>query len=197
MRMRRVATIMTIAAFSAPLAAQQHHHQPSQAKPGQGGMGDMAAMHCGGGMPMTQGMSGQQQMMTHGDSAKGGMMSGMMAGMMDMMGPPGPALILGHTAQLGLSATQVTRLEALQKEAQPACAEHMRLGMTAVQEANKLLDAASPDWSAYAAKLSAATTHMAEGLVVMARAAVSARDVLTPAQRQTLKERTAQMHRQP
>lgn len=191
MRMHRLTltSALTIAVGS-PLFAQQpqHQHQPTPAS-----RGDMPAMHCGGGMAMMHGMSGQHEMMMRADSTRGGMMSGMM----DMMGPPGPAVILGHKTQLGLSAAQVTRLEALQKGAQPACAEHMRLGMAAMQDANRLLDAAIPDWSAYAAKLKEATAHMAEGHVAMARAAVAAREVLTAAQRQTLKDRAAQMHKQP
>ena len=184
MRFQRLAlAVSTALAVTSPTLAQQHQHPPGQAK-----RADMA-MHCGAGMAMMHGMAGAQHDM------RGARADSMRHEMMDMMGPPTPAMILSHKAQLGLSADQVSRLEALQKEAEPACTEHMRLGMTTLQAANQLLEAATPDYTAYSAKLKEASAHMVEAHVEMAKAAVGARNVLTTAQRQTLKDRMAQMHK--
>lgn len=153
----------------------------------------MAAMHCGSGMGMgmMHGMPPSQAMPAmRSDSMRHSMM-------MDMMGPPTPAMILRHKGELRLSADQVSRLESLQKQAEPACTEHIRLGMESHRAANQLLEATSPDFTAYSTKLKEATAHMVEGHVAMARAAVAARAVLTAAQRRTLKDRMAQMHKQP
>ncbi len=173
-------------AAAAPLPAQQH--QPPTAA------NTMTAMHCGGGMAMMRGPDTPQHQMRRmrADSMGTGMMG---TSMMEMMGPPGPAAILRYKAQLNLTAAQVTRLEALKKDAETACTEHMRLGMTAHQAANQLLEAAAPDFAAYSAKLTEAAGHMVEGQVAMARAAVAARDVLTPSQRQALTHQLGSMHK--
>lgn len=154
---------------------------------------DMVAMHCGGdmagmmsGMPMgRRGMPGMR-----GDSMMQRMMgdTAMRRMMMDMMGPPSPGMILGHKNQLGLSASQVTRLESLQSESEKACATHMNAAMSAHRAANQMLDAAAPNFDAYSTKLKEATGHMVEAMVVNAKAAVSARGVLTAAQREELKK---------
>lgn len=196
MNTHRFALMAALALGAAsPAMAQQHQHPatPAQAP-------DMAAMHCGGGMvAMMHGMPpGQRGMPGMRADSMMHVMPGMRAeGMMAMMGPPTPAMILNHKGQLGLSAEQASRLEALEKEAEPVCSQHMRLGMTTHQTANQLLEAAEPDFSAYASQLKQATAHMVEGHVVMARAAVAARDVLTAAQRQTLKNVMEQMHKRP
>jgi Spy/CpxP family protein refolding chaperone len=117
--------------------------------------------------------------------------------MMEMMGPPSPAMILNHRADLGLTSDQVSRLEQLQRDAASACTMHMRLAMTTYQAANRLLEPAAPRFAAYSAKLKEAAGHMVEAHVAMAKAAVAARNVLTAAQRQTVKDRMAQMHQQP
>jgi Spy/CpxP family protein refolding chaperone len=105
--------------------------------------------------------------------------------------------VLHHKADIKLTAAQVSKLEALQKQAEPECAHHFQAAMASHMAANQLLEAASPNFSAYDAKLKEAATHMVEGMEVMAKAGVSARDVLTPAQRQTLKTRMEQMHKKP
>lgn len=182
-------TAAAVLAAASPVLAQEHQHPQGQQRPG-----DMAAMHCGGGMGM-----GMMHEMPTGQRAMPGMRADSMrhSMMMDMMGPPTPAMILSHKGELRLSADQVSQLESLQKQAEPACAEHMRLGLESHRAANQLLEATSPDFTAYSAKLKEATAHMVEGHVGMARAAVAARAVLTAAQRQTLKDRMAQMHKQP
>jgi Spy/CpxP family protein refolding chaperone len=143
----------------------------------------MVAMHCGGSMgKMMPGMRG------------GGPM---MRGMMHMMGAPTPGMILQHRQRLSLSADQVSQLEAMQKQAQAACTKHMELAMATHNAANQMLEASSPDFAAYSAKMKEAAVHMAEGQVTMAKAAVEARNILTAAQRQTLKSLAEQMHKRP
>jgi hypothetical protein len=177
MHMRRFAfAIVLTFGTAAALQAQQHQH---------GARGqDMTAMHCGAGMGAMHGMSAGQQQMPAGQH-----------NMMEMMGPPTPAMILHHKQELGLSAQQVARLETLQKEAEPSCTRHMQLAMTAHKAANELLAAAAPDFAAFAAKLKESTAHMVEGHVALARAAVAARDVLSLEQRQTLENLMEKMHK--
>lgn len=197
MRINRLAlTTAAVLAAASPLMGQEHPHPAAQQK-----MAGMAAMHCGGGMAMMAEMHAGQSAMPGmmADSMRHNMMMDMKGGtmMMDMMGPPTPAMILNHKAGLGLSADQASRVEALQKRAETACAEHMRLAMESHHAADRLLEADSPDFTAYSAKMKEAAAHMAEGHIVMARAAVAARNVLTATQRQTLKDRMAQMHKRP
>lgn len=180
----RICALALLTLAASPLAAQRPGTPPGQMRPN-----DMAAMHCGGDMPMHQmgGGPGRAGMPMHSDSMRGPMM--------EMMGPPTPAMILHHKEELKLSADQVARLENLQKQAEPACTQHMRMAMELHRAANAMLDDATPDFAAYTARLKEATSHMAEGHVAMAKAAVGARDVLTPAQRTSLKESMARMHK--
>jgi Spy/CpxP family protein refolding chaperone len=71
----------------------------------------------------------------------------------------------------------------------------MRAGMTELQAANQMLEAASPDLAAYGAKVKEAAQHMAEGHIAMAKAAVEARTVLTPQQLRTMTDLMARMHK--
>jgi Spy/CpxP family protein refolding chaperone len=168
-------TVAVALAVAPPIPAQQHPHAS-------GPMPQMAAMHCGAGMHgMMQGMR----------------MDSTMSKNMHMMGPPAPGMILNHRQQLGLNADQVGRLEALQKQAATTCTEQMRLAMAAHRAANQLLESPAPDYAAYTAKLKEATAHMVEGQVAMAKAAVTARTVLTPEQQQTLKNLAGKVHRRP
>lgn len=119
----------------------------------------------------------------HGDQQRHGM--GMMGEhCMKMMGGPPPAMLLQHQEELGLSADQVRRIEQIQTEA--AGASHMGAVMAAHREAAELLHADRPDFAAYEAKLRAAADHMIQAHTQMARAAVQARDVLTPEQRESV-----------
>lgn len=181
-RLAAFSSLLTIALSSVALA--QRGMAPGN---------DMVAMHCGGDMAgMMSGMAMGQRGMPgmRGDTMMQRMMgdTAMHRMMMDMMGPPSPAMILGHKDQLGLSASQVTRLESLQSESEKACATHMNLAMTAHRAANQMLEANRPNFDAYAAKLKEATGHMVEAMVVTAKAAVNARDALTASQRETLKK---------
>ena len=174
MRTHRLAlTALVALAAAAPVAAQQHEQRA------RGQMSHMTAMHCGG--------TGMMMQNTHADTMK--------QRMMQMMGAPTPGMILHHKQELGLSAEQIGRLETLEKQAEAACSQHMRLGMEAHQAANQLLEAAAPDFAAYTAKMKQAAGQMAEGHVAMAKAALEARAVLTPAQREKVKTMMGQMHR--
>jgi hypothetical protein len=191
-KMQRIILITTIAfGIAMPLRAQQHQHAAAAAQ-----HAAMAAMMCGGDMAAMMQMHGKERMdrTKHTDTIKPGMhRDDMMSGMHMMMGPPGPGMILQHQQKLGLSSAQVARLEALQKDAQPNCVHHMQAAMTAHQAANQLLDANKPNLTAFAAELKGAANHMVEGHVVMAKAAVAARGVLTAAQQQTLKSQLRAM----
>ena len=160
---------------AASVQAQEHPHTGSAPHP------DMPAMFCGGGMGgMMHGMSG------HRMGSKE-----MMAGMMSV---PSPAMLLRHKDDLDLNATQVTQLEALQKQAQPGCMQHMQMGMTEHRAADQMLQAAKPDLTAYAAKMKEAAAHMVEGNVAMLKAGIAARDILTPAQRAKCEEMMKKKH---
>jgi Spy/CpxP family protein refolding chaperone len=100
-----------------------------------------------------------------------------------------PGVLLQHQERLKLSDVQTARLQALQKQAQADCAQHVRLAMPAQRTAIQLLEATAPDFAAYAAKLKEASAHTVEAQLAMAKALVAARKVLTNAQRQTITSR--------
>ena len=120
----------------------------------------------------------QQGHAQHGQGMQG------MQGCMGMMGGPPPAMLLQHQDELGLSADQVTRLESLKDAAGPGT--HMAAVKSAHSRAAEAIEGAEPDWTAYETALRDAAEHMVQAHTAMARAAVSARDVLTPAQREQL-----------
>lgn len=190
-----VVTVFALGATS-PARAQEHQHPAEKA-----GAPDMAAMHCGGemagmmnampaGKPGMPGMSGDMKMPEGKDKMEAGM-----AGMMEMMGPPTPAMYLHHQDKLDLTSNQVARLKSLQGEAQPLCVHHMEMAMTSHHAANQLLDATAPDFTAFKAKLNEAAGHMVEAQLAMAKASVAAREVLTVAQRQAMKSQMEEMHK--
>jgi len=100
-----------------------------------------------------------------------------------------PGVLLQHQERLKLNDVQTARLQALQKQAQADCAQHVRLAMPAQRTAIQLLEATPPDFAAYAAKLKEASAHTVEAELAMAKALVAARKVLTNAQRQTITSR--------
>jgi Spy/CpxP family protein refolding chaperone len=117
----------------------------------------------------------------HGDQPRHEM--GMMGEhCMRMMGGPPPEMLLRHQEELGLSADQVRRIERLQAEADGAA--HMGAVMAAHREAAELLHTDRPDFAAYEARLREVADHMIQAHTQMARAAVQARGVLTPEQRE-------------
>jgi Spy/CpxP family protein refolding chaperone len=118
----------------------------------------------------------------------------MMEHCMGMMG--GPGMILHHADELGLTADQVSRLEAIRDEAHAG--EHMHHGMQAHRQAAELLAADQPDIAAYEALLTQAAGHMVRAHTRMAEAVVEARAVLTAEQRARLaqKDHSAMGHHQ-
>ena len=108
-------------------------------------------------------------------------------GMMEMMAmPASPQMILRMREALDLTDQQVQRIEAIQGEMQQGHQPHMHAAMQAMQEAQRLLEADSPDWTRYEAQLREATNHHVQAHVAMARASVDARNVLTAEQRERL-----------
>lgn len=150
------AALVAIMLAAAPAMAQGHH----------GARADSSR-----GMGMMQG--GMMQMM-HGQS---GMMMGMAMG---------PGMILGLQESLDLTESQVAQLETLRASARSTMQQHMMQGMQVMRAASEHLDSDSPDLDAYEARLREATNHMVVAHTAMAGAAVEARQVLTPEQRERL-----------
>jgi len=117
--------------------------------------------------------SGMMQMMGHG--------MGMMA-----TGGPGPTMLLRTRDALELTDDQVSRLEAIRDEHAGAPRQAMTAAMSAHRRAAEALHGDSPDFGAYEDALGEASDHMVRAHVAMARAAVQARAVLTPEQRERL-----------
>lgn len=130
---------------------------------------------------------GQHQMPMPGQAMQG------MQHCMAMMGGPPPQMLLQHREALGLSADQVSRLEALQARARETAMPQMQPTMQAHMAAAELLKGDAPDLQGYEARLREAADHMVRAHVAMARAAVDARRVLTPEQRGRLDELRRQM----
>lgn len=158
--MRLLALAGIALACTAPLAAQQHHGE----------------MHPGG-MAMGQGhdMCQQMDMMD---------MMGMMGG--GMMGPImqfAPARLLSHAEHLGLTTDQVARLTALRDASAKAAEQAHEPAMAAHMKLDKAFKEAPQDTLAIRQYFMAHQTAMSNTQWVRARAALQARDILTPEQR--------------
>lgn len=142
------------------------------------------------------------------EMARGMMMGGMMgsgmmgSGMMRMMGRgmgmmatggPGPTALLRMRDALELTDEQVSVLESMGADLQAQMRGRMTAMMTAHQAAAAALDSETPDWQAYEGNLETAADIMVRTHVMMARAALDARDVLTPEQREALDARGMEM----
>lgn len=158
--------VMAAALIGAPVAAQERPAGAPADTSRRAGHMQPGMMQPG----MPGGMTGMMQAM-HG---QGGMM-GMAAG---------PAMVLRLRESLELTDAQVERLEALRDTAQSQARQHMAQGMQAMHSAGERLSTASPDLEAYEAQLREAAEHIILAHTVMARAAVRAREVLTPEQLQ-------------
>ena len=167
----------------------------------------------------SQPASGQMHSMMHGqhgdsmpsmEMARGMMMGGMMgqgmmgSGMMPMMGQgmgmmdtggPGPSALLHMQDELELTDQQVTALESIRDDARAAMQGRMSAMMSAHQAAADALEGASPDLDAYEGNLRTAADLMVQSHLAMARSALEAREILTPAQREMLDARGMQMMR--
>lgn len=170
--MRRTLTMMVAFALAAAPGVAQGHH---------GARGDSS-----GGMGMMQGQGGMMQGgMMQMMGGQGGMMMGMAMG---------PGMVLRLQESLDLTEAQVTQLEALRDSVGPTMQQHMMQGMQGMHAASELLASDSPDLEAYAARLGEAASQMVQAHVAMARAAVAARQVLTPEQREQLSQARQMMH---
>lgn len=136
----------------------------------------------------------------------GGMMGGGMmgSGMMPMMGQgmgmmatggPGPVTLLRMRDALELTDEQVSRLESIQAEFEEGTQSHRTGMMASHAAAAEALQGDSPDLDAYQVSLQSAANLMVQLHVAMARAALEAREVLTPDQRQQLDTRGPEMMR--
>jgi hypothetical protein len=191
--MRVVSMVAALAVLAAlPLAAQQPDSSRSGSMPGQ--MPGRGQMHgqMGGGHMMGNGMG-------HAGMMGGGMMyggMGMMAGWMQYgMGMDSstmwpmmrnmafmPQHLLAERESLGLTAAQVTRLQAIEQSMQSAhqamwqqAQPHMRAMATWMWNGSQDTTSLKSDFDAASAAMSAA--HWA-----IMNAAVAARGILTPAQ---------------
>lgn len=152
-----IRSILAIAALTAlsttPVFGQQHEHpQESVAEAGMDGHG----------------------MMTHQQMMRGGMMGVMQSA------HPEPGMLLAASDQLGLTPQQIEELTALREESSAEHQPHMAAVMAAHTEAAAALEAEDVD--AYAAALGKAADHMVMAHVIRTRAALSAREILTPEQ---------------
>ncbi|MDZ7780496.1 MAG: periplasmic heavy metal sensor [Gemmatimonadota bacterium] len=159
-----------------------------------------------GGMQRMQGQmsdSTPSMGMAHGMMMGGMMGHGMMgSGMMPMMGQgmgmmatggPGPTTLLRMRDALELSDDQVARLQELEEAFQEETGSHMNAAMASHEEAARALQGDAPDLGAYQQSLQAAANVMVQFHAAMARAAIDAREVLTPEQRERLNTQGAQM----
>lgn len=103
---------------------------------------------------------------------------------MDMMGGPPPAVLLEQGEALGLSAEQVSRLEAI-RDATDVSAQ-MQTVRAAHMRAAELLQADAPDLDEYEDALEEATEEIVAAHMAMVRANLEARQVLTAEQRTKL-----------
>ena len=140
------------------------------------------AMLLGGTPAAAQEGHGQHQTPMQGQEIQG------MRHCMAMMGGPPPQMLLRQREALGLSADQVSGLEALETRARETAMPHMRPAMETHMTAGELLRGNAPDFQAYEATIREAADHMVRAHVAMARVAVDAGRVLTPEQRATLAE---------
>lgn len=145
------------------------------------------------------GMQGMMEMM-HGRSGsmgQGGMMGGMMHGMPGSMRRAGPAerpltLALQHRDQLGLSAEQVQRLEALRSEFQKETIRRSADLQVAELELGELLRQDPVDLAKAEAALRKLEGLRTELRLARLKAIEQGKAVLTPEQRQKLDTLTRQ-----
>ncbi len=143
----------------------------------------VAALVFSGPAAAQQGGPPQNMPMAHGQEP---------AHCMAMLGGPSPQMLLENRDALGLTAEQVSRIEALRDEAMEAVMPHMQTAMSAHGLAARQLQAHPPDFKAYEAGLREIADQMVLAHVAVARIAVRTGNLLTPEQRATLEERMSQ-----
>lgn len=192
--MRQTIIVAAAALLALPLAAQQRDSvkppcPAGQTCPAPGPHGQMGhAMGAGMGMAQSQGMmgGGMGQMMM--DEMMGPMMRGMAFA---------PGNLLDHKDQLGLTAQQVTRLTQIRDAAKTAHDAAHHEAMSHMEELGKALAATAPDSAAVRAHFMGHHDAMGRAHMVMLRASIQAKAVLTPEQRGRVDGWTdaRQMHR--
>ncbi len=141
------------------------------------------------GAALAQGHHGRrgQQMMGMGQG-QGMMDAGMMqGGMMGMMTGPTPSHILRQKEALNLTAPQVERLEAIEKEMAEAREAHMKAVMPLKEQVTKALEGDKPDLSRYESALKKLADVHVKMQVDMARFSQQALEVLTAEQRSNVR----------
>ncbi|HKJ93609.1 MAG TPA: Spy/CpxP family protein refolding chaperone, partial [Longimicrobiales bacterium] len=131
---------------------------------------------------MGRGMMGPGMM---GPGMMGGTMMG--RGMMGM-GMHGPGMLLALKSSLGLTDAQVQQIQKIRDDARTTVQGAMQQAMQAHQSAMQALMDDNPDVGAYQKGLQQAADRFVAAQVAMAKAYVSARNVLTDSQRQKLDE---------
>ena len=165
------AALVAIMLAAAPAMAQGHHGARADSSRGMGMMHGQSGMMQGGMMQMMHGQSGM------------------------MMGAAmGPGMVLRLQESLELTESQVDRLETLRDTVRSTMRQHMMQGMQVMHAASGMLESDSPDLDAYESRLREATNHMVLAHTAMADAAVEARQVLTPEQRERLSLAREMMH---
>ena len=183
---KTVVVLVAIVLMAAPAVAQGHHGARADSSRGMGMMQGQSGMMQSGmmqsGMMQSGMMQGGMMQMMHGQS---GMMMGMAMG---------PGMVLRLQESLELTDDQVTQLETLRDSARSTMRQHMMQGMQVMHAASGMLSSDSPDLDAYETRLRQAADHMVLAHTAMARAAVAARQVLTPEQRERLSLARQMMH---
>jgi Spy/CpxP family protein refolding chaperone len=113
---------------------------------------------------------------------------------MPMMMHAGPAMLLRIREPLGLSADQVQRLEAIQRQADAAHRQHLEAAMPAMHQAMTGMDGDSPDLARIETAMRQGAEHHVAAHMAMVRAMVEARAVLTAEQRARLHAAMGMMH---
>jgi hypothetical protein len=175
----------------APAAWAQQGHQHGAGQ-GHAEAGCQGMMQMSGGM---MGMSGHEGMQRHGMMMQAvGPESGSMHATRPMnAGGAGPARILSQCDALALSAEQVARLEAIDKQLADAMEAHRQAAHDLHRQAAAALEGDAPDLNRYEARLRDLSEQMIRMHVASARAAIRAREVLTAEQRSRLAPATGGM----
>ena len=179
MRLRTLLGIIALGALTLAGSLVLAHERPGRSERSMGGMQEMM-----------QGM--------HGSMDRGGMMGGMMRGMHGPMRQPSQAerplisLALQHEDQLGLSAEQVQRLEALRSEFQKEAIRRSADVQIAELELRELLRQDPVDLVKVEAALRKLEGLRTELRLTRLKAIEQGKAVLTPEQRQKLGTLTRQ-----
>lgn len=178
--MKRFATAIVFGGMLAavPAAAQQTHGSHGT----QGGGHQHGAQQQAGGHEHCEkhaARHGQGEHAAHGQQAHGQQAHG---GMMEQH-RTAPKMLLKQRDMLQLTAAQVEQLEALQAAHKADCEKRMAAVKAAEEAAAAALSQATPDLTAYGARLREAANHKVDCKVDMARISQAGAALLTAQQR--------------